>query len=254
MNGDALSKRLNELALRAAHTGAPCFSRFLEPSQRDDARAAANRAGARAAFYGGYEDAERVIAAFYDGDAPEAGDYPIRALRIEWNAKFANPGHRDLLGAAMGLGVERETMGDIAMGEYKGGRCAYLFAHADMADYVAASLTGAGRASVKASVAAEKPCLLPPEGVELRLTVQQERLDAVLAAACRLSRSEAQRLVAAGLVKLNHAINTRADAKLEPGDLISARGYGRIRVDGFQGQSRRGRLIVAAFKYGGNGK
>ena len=88
----------------------------------------------------------------------------------------------------------------------------------------------------------------------MRLTVQQERLDAVLAAACRLSRGEAQKLIAAGLVKLNHAINTRSDAKLAEGDLISARGHGRVRVDAFQGESRRGRLIVNVFKYGGNGK
>lgn len=254
MNGDALEKRLNELALRAAHAGRACFSRFLEPSQLDAARAAAHRAGVQVAFWGGFEDAERAVAAFYDGDAPEPADYPVRPLRIEWNAKFASPGHRDLLGAAMGLGIERETMGDIAMGEYRGKPCACLFAHADMADYIAASLEAAGRAALKASVADEAPALLPPEGQTLRLTVQQERLDAVLAAACRLSRGEAQKLIAAGLVKLNHAVNTHADAHLSEGDLISARGHGRVRVDAFEGESRRGRRVVRAFKYGGYGK
>ena len=254
MNGDALEKRLNELALRAAHSGRVCASRFLEPSQLDMARAAANRAGANVAFWGGFDGAERVVAAFYDADAPEMWEYPVVALRIQWNAKFSNPGHRDLLGAVMGLGIEREVTGDIAMGERRGEKCAYLFALSDMADYIAATLSGAGRASVKVSVAAEEPALLPPEGTSMRLTVQQERLDAVLAAACRLSRGEAQKLIAAGLVKLNHAINTRSDAKLAEGDLISARGHGRVRVDAFQGESRRGRLIVNVFKYGGNGK
>ena len=254
MNGDALEKRLNELALRAAHSGRVCASRFLEPSQLDMARAAANRAGANVAFWGGFDGAERVVAAFYDADAPEMWEYPVVALRIQWNAKFSNPGHRDLLGAVMGLGIERETTGDIAMGEYRGERCAYLFALNDMADYIAASLEGAGRAAVKVRMAEETPELLPPEGTEMRLTVQQPRLDAVLAAACKLSRSEAQKLIAAGLVKLNHVVNTHTDARLGEGDLISARGYGRIRVDAFGGETRRGRLVVSVFKYGGNGK
>ena len=254
MNGDALEKRLNELAIRSARSGQVCYTRFLEPTQRDAARSAANRAGCAVAFWGGFEDAERAVAAFHDGDAPEPSEYPIAALRIDWNAKFFNPGHRDLLGAVMGLGIEREVTGDIAMGERRGEKCAYLFALLDMADYIAATLSGAGRASVKVSVAEEAPALLPPEGTSMRLTVQQERLDAVLAAACRLSRSEAQRLIAAGLVKLNHAVNTHTDAKLVEGDLISARGHGRVRVDAFQGESRRGRLIVNVFKYGGNGK
>ena len=254
MTGDALEKRLGELALRVAHTGRVCCTRFLEPTQRDAARAAANRAGARVAFWGGFEDAERVVAAFYADEAPEAWAYPISTLRIDWNGKFANPGHRDLLGAVMGLGIDREVTGDIAMGEHRGGKCAYLFALSDMADYIAATLEGAGRAAVKVTVTDEAPVLSPPEGQALRLTVQQERLDAVLAAACRLSRGEAQKLIAAGLVKLNHAINTHADARLNEGDLISARGHGRIRVESFGGESRRGRQVVTVFKYGGSGK
>ena len=250
MMADALEKRLNELALRAAHTGTACYTRFLEPSQADVVRAAAARAGVKACFWGGYEGAERCVAAFCDMEPPEPWEWPIVALRLSWNAKFASPGHRDLLGAVMGLGIERETTGDIAMGEYRGGPCAYLFALEDMADYIAANLDSAGRAALKACVAEETPALTPPEGTTLRLTVQQERLDAVLAAACRLSRSEAQRLIGAGLVKLNHVPNTHADAHLSEGDLISARGYGRVRAVAFQGESRRGRQVVQVFKYG----
>ena len=59
------------------------------------------------------------------------------------------------------------------------------------------------------------------------------------------------RLIAAGLVKLNHVPQLRPDARLEEGDLISARGYGRVRVTAFQGESRRGRQVVQVFRYGG---
>ena len=249
---DALEKRLNELALRAAHSGRACYTRFLEPSALGLCNMAAGRAGAEVALWGGYEGAERCVAAFHPaGEPPEAGEWPLLALRLQWNGKFANPGHRDLLGAVMGLGIEREMTGDIAMGEYRGAPCAYLFALEEVADYIAANLDSAGRAAVKVSVATELPELSPPEGESLRLTVQQQRLDAVLAAACRLSRGEAQRLIAAGLVKLNHVPQLRPDARLSEGDLISARGYGRVRVTAFQGESRRGRQVVQVFRYGG---
>ena len=245
-------KRLRELALRAGHTGRTQFTRFLEPPAFDAVRGAANQAGVGAAFWGGFPDAERRVAAFYDGaEPPEAWEYPLVALRIDWNAKFAQPGHRDLLGALMGLGIDRETTGDIAMGTRNGEPCAYLFALPEMADYIAANLESAGRASLRLTVADEVPRLLPPEGERLRVTVQQPRLDAVLAAAYRLSRAEAQRMIAAGLVKLNHAENLHTDAKLDEGDLISARGCGRVRVEALQGESRRGRLILSLFKYGG---
>ena len=243
-------KHLRELALRAAHTGLAHYTRFLDPAVAEEARVAAGRCGVRCALYGGYPDAEEVMAAFYDGDAPEPSDYPMAALCISWNPKFAHPEHRDLLGAAMGLGLERDALGDIAMGERDGRPCAWLFATRDMAPYIESSLDRAGRAAVRAQRTDEPPQISPPEGAALRVTVQNERLDAILAAGCRLSRAEAQRLIAAGLVKLNHVPNTRADARVGEGDLISARGCGRLRMQAFTGESRRGRHIVTLFRYG----
>ena len=244
------AKRLRELALRAVHTGRPQYTRFLEPSMLNEVRHAAGECGAQCMLYGGWPEAERVMAAFFDGDPPEPGDFPMRTIRIEWNPKFANPGHRDLLGAVMGLGIEREATGDIVMATWRDRPCAALFSNDELADYIAANLDSVGRATVKVEPAEEVPELRPPEGRELRVTVQQPRLDAVLAAGCRLSRAEAQRLIAAGLVKLNHVPNLHADARLREGDLISTRGYGRLRVDALPGESRRGRHIVSLFRYG----
>jgi RNA-binding protein YlmH len=243
-------KRLEELAVRAARSGRCQFTRFLEPSMAVAARTAANQAGVKAVFHGGFPDAERCIAAFYDDVPPEEWEYPIEVLRISWNAKYADPGHRDLLGAVMGLGIERDMTGDIALGEYRGEPCAYLFVMPEVADYVIANFESAGRASVKVHRADEEPAIKPPEGTHMRITVQNMRLDAVLAAGCKLSRSEAQKLINAGLVKLNHIVQIKSDARIEHGDLISARGYGRMKVEDMQGETRKGRQGVVIFRYG----
>jgi len=238
-------KRFSELAMRAAYTGRPQFTRFLEPSMERDAVSAARAAGASVSFSGGYEGAERRMAAFHDGEKPDA--FPIETLELRWNAKFAEAKHRDLLGAVMGLGLERDATGDVCLGEEAG--CAYLFCTGDVADYIAANLESAGRASLKIGRAGEIR-IAPPEGSALRVTVQNLRLDAVLAAGYKLSRSEAQRLITAGLVKLNHVAEERSDARLESGDLISARGYGRLRIDDIQGETKKGRIGVMLFRYG----
>ena len=238
-------KRLRELALRASFAPCAAFTRFVEPTLENDVRAAANEAGVHAAFFGGYADAERRIAAFHDGDAPEY--FPIETLEMRWNAKFAEAKHRDLLGAVMGLGLERDATGDVCLGEEAG--VAYLFCTEDIADYIAANLESAGRASLKISRAGEVR-IAPPEGTGIRVTVQTLRLDALLAAGYKLSRSEAQRLISAGLVKLNHAVEERGDVHLQAGDLISARGYGRLRIDEIQGETKKGRIGAMLFRYG----
>ncbi len=239
-------KRLDELARRAAHSGRLAFTKFLEPSLERECAFAASEAGAKVAFFGGFDEAERRVAAFYAEDAPEEWEYPVVCLRLSWNAKYAAPGHRDMLGALMGLGINREETGDIVVGEGE----AFLFALEEIADYIAANFESAGHAKLKIERAEGEIALPEPEGVQIRETVASERLDGVLAAGYNLSRAEAQRLIRSGLVKLNHVVETRTDARLNEGDLISARGHGRLKVLEFPGLTRRGRCAVILFRYG----
>ena len=150
----------------------------------------------------------------------------------------------------MGLGIERDATGDIAMGTNGDAPCAWLFVTEEMADYIAASLESAGRATIRTCVTDEQPSIDPPQGSERRVTVQSERLDAVLSAGFDLSRSEAQRLITSGLVKRNHVPELHTDARVTEGDLLSARGHGRLLIRSFAGVSRRGRLVLTLFRYG----
>lgn len=246
---DIEKKRLKELALRAAYSGRSAFTRFLEPPMEREAQSAANQAGCSIAFHGGFDAAERRIAAFYTGEVPQDWEFPIACLELKWNPKYASPGHRDLLGAVMGLGLERDATGDIALGSEDG--TAYLFTHSDVESYICANLESAGRASLKVQACGDAPAIREPEGISLRITVSSQRMDGVIAAALKLSRSEAQRMIEAGLVKRNHIIEQRGDIHLEQGDLLSVRGYGRMRVTEFEGLTRKGRLAVRLFRYTG---
>ena len=252
---EAFEKRLNELAVRAARSGRVATTRFLDPALERAARHAANAAGASVAFYGGYEDAERRIAAFYSGDEPEEWEIPLTCLTITWREKYGSPAHRDVLGALMGLGMNREQFGDIAPaapdapGRKDGTGMMYLFLMEESASYVAASLTSCGRATVKLAPAEGEIKIAPPEGTVFRATVQSTRLDAVIAAGYKLSRSEARKIVESGLVKKNHAEELRPDAELKPGDLLSVRGRGRLKLEEIQGETRRGRTALQIVKY-----
>jgi len=249
MTAELDKKRLRELALRAKHGRTISFTRFLEPPMETEVRHAAAQAEVKAAFFGGFDEAERRIAAFYTDEIPEDWEYPLSCLEIRWNSKYAHPGHRDLLGAVMGLGLERSATGDIVPSEEEGR--AYLFAHSDMESYICANLESAGRASLKVEPLSGEMKIKAPEGEEIRATISSERLDAVLAAGLKLSRNDAQKLISSGHVKRNHLEELRGDIHLQEGDLLSIRGYGRMRVVLFDGVTRKGRLIVRLFRYKG---
>lgn len=237
--------RLNELARRAAHTGADAFSRFLEPSDFTAARLAALDNGVQLTLDGGFEDAERCVAGFSYADRPES--FPIRCLKAQWNARYASCGHRDLLGAMMGLGLVREAFGDIVVDE----DCAYLFVMEEVADFVRDNLESAGRAKLKLTDVAVEGLELPePKGRQMRVTVPSDRLDCVIAAGYDLSRAEVKKRIQAGDVKRNHVEELRPDVTVVEGDVLSVRGYGRMKLLSLDGQTRKGRLAMQVFIYG----
>ena len=240
-------RRLDELAARAARTGINCYTAFLSPAEALWAEASANRQRVHVTLQGGYEDAERCIACFWDEDEPE--DFPLAALELTWPHQSA-PGHRDVLGSAMGLGLKRSCMGDIVLTEDTG----YLFAERQMAGHIALSLNSAGRVRLQVRLLDEWPQLEPPAGEELHDTVHSLRLDAVVAAGFHLSRGDAAELITAGHVKLRHLPTERTDARVQEGDAISVRGHGRLVVEEVGSPTKKGRLPLRLTRYGTNRK
>ena len=97
----------------------------------------------------------------------------------------------------------------------------------------------------------EPPAALDAQaGEELHFTVQSPRLDALVADGFHLARGDAAELILAGAVKLRHSPTLRPDARVEAGDAISVRGYGRLRIDAIGEPIRKGRLPVRLTRYG----
>ncbi|MBR6570811.1 MAG: hypothetical protein IKK75_10210 [Clostridia bacterium] len=240
-------RRLDELAARTARTGLTNYTSFLSPAEAQWAQASANRQRVNLSLQGGYEDAERCIACFWEDEAPE--DFPFMALELAWPHQAA-PGHRDVLGSAMGLGIKRSCMGDIVLMEDRG----YLFAEKQMAQHIAQSLVSAGRTHLQVRLLDEWPQLEPPAGTELHDTVHSMRLDALVAAGFNLSRGDAADLICAGHVKLRHLPTERTDARVQEGDAISVRGHGRLVVEEVGNPTKKGRLPVRLTRYGTNRK
>ena len=242
-----MMRRLDELAARTARTGFSCCTMFLSPAEALWAQASANRQRVNLTLFGGYEDAERCIACFWEDAEPDG--FPITAIRLTWPHQSA-PGHRDVLGSVMGLGIKRGCIGDIVLEE----ECGYLFAENQMAVHIAEALLSAGRIRLQTELLDAWPQLAPPKGIEARDTVASLRLDAVIAAGFNLSRTEAAELIAAGHVKLRHLPNERCDARVEEGDAISVRGHGRLVVEEVGNPTKKGRLPLRLMKYGTNRK
>ena len=94
--------------------------------------------------WGGYEGAERVILAFLANEDDKS--FPITCLEIT-GRDIDKLSHRDFLGSLMGLGIKRETVGDILISD----KC-YIFVKEEIADYIVYNLTKIGNKGVSVSI------------------------------------------------------------------------------------------------------
>ena len=78
----------------------------------------------------------------------------------------------------------------------------------------------------------------------MRDTVASLRLDSILASGMRTSRAKAAEMIRAGLVSVEHAPEERIDRILAEGQLLSVRGFGRIRLRNVGERTRKDRLPV----------
>ena len=155
--------------------------------------------------------------------------------------------HRDFLGALTGLGIDRDTLGDMAVQDE---RRASLICDGRIATFLEAHLGQVGRDTVRVTRQSQvDPDAFQVQFLPIRDTVASPRLDCVVAALINVSRDKAQGTVNAGLVELNYEIEQKNDRSVEAGDILSVRGYGKYVVRSISTPTKKGRLRILADKY-----
>lgn len=242
--------RVLELADICRERCYPTYTRFLDLHEAELARRLLESIGGTGVFWGGYDGAERTILAFLPDwmeDIPtEKEDCPIAAIRCLRHKNDVLT-HRDFLGSLMGLGLRRDGIGDILVGEHG----ADIIVIRELVPYLLMNYGKAGRKHLEVSEISLNALMIPEEKVSyIRDTVASMRLDAVTAALFGLSRAKAADAVRAGKVFLNQMECLRPDREVSEHDRITLRGMGRGEVDGILGESKKGRIMISLKRFG----
>ncbi|MBE6553602.1 MAG: hypothetical protein E7666_04580 [Ruminococcaceae bacterium] len=262
---DMLEARLSDAIEKCQRGHVACLS-FLTPRERRAAERYLRFTGAweQAWFWGGYGGAERAclfllpdyLLACFEGEVVprdddtavlsllgEEADTAVRSVLIRGSG-YRTLSHRDYLGAILGLGLERDALGDIAV---QNDHEAVVFCPQTIATFLTETLSQVGADSVRCVV--YQPDEHFTDGRHYRPisdTVASPRLDCVVAALTNLSRERAQQAVRGGFVEVDFEPEERVDLMLTPPTTVSVRGYGRFILRSFDGETRKGRLRMRA--------
>lgn len=242
-----LLARVYDRITAAEQRNIPAATAFLSP--REQVLTEQLLRGMKLHFFGGCEQAERKLCCwlpdYLEEDWLWSEDGPCAAVRAEFYAQD-KLSHRDFLGALMGAGIKRETVGDIFVSE---GQCDFLVTR-EILPYVLQNLISAGRAKLTLRELPLAELSVPQAQVKtIRDTVASLRLDSIVSSGFGLSRGKAALYIESGKTELGHLPCMKADKPVAEGDVISVRGLGKIRLEEISGTTKKGRTGVVISRF-----
>ena len=226
----------------------PAKTCFLSPRELEMARYLFGQLEGLYAF-GGYPEAERKMLVFLPDYLEESAlmeeDSPVVCLRCTFYLEDSLS-HRDFLGALMGAGIGRETVGDICVDK---GSCDF-FVTAEIAPYILQNFTSAGRTRVHIRQIPLTEASIPaPEVKEIKDTLASLRLDSGISSGFRIGRSLACQYIQTGKAAVDGLPCEKPDKPVAEGMKISVRGLGKIQLAAVGGKTKKDRISVVIHRY-----
>lgn len=199
--------------------------------------------------FGGYHGAERkmyiYLPDYLSEDSLASEDSPIVCLRASF-FKDDTLTHRDVLGALIGCGITRQSIGDILISDHF---CDF-FITAETAPFILDTLQSAGRVNLKLSMVALSDIIVPEQKfVEIKDTVASPRLDSIIASGFQISRTAAAESISAGKAAIDGLPCDKPDKTVEEKAKISVRGLGKIKLFQIGHTTKKGRISVIIHRY-----
>lgn len=176
---------------------------------------------------------------FYELDE---ADFDLALLEIAYAGKFHQLKHSQILGTLLGqTGLRRQEFGDILVAE---GR-AQVFVSAPLVQTIRENISKIGEASVKfKEIPWENKISATDNAQSKQILVSNLRIDKIISDSFNMSRNIAVNMIESKKVKVNFRTIEKKDFSVETGDLISLRGFGRVKIVALLGLTKKDKYKV----------
>lgn len=223
-------------------------SGFLSPRKQEMCRYLFGNADGLI-WHGGYEDAERKMLIYLPDYLNNRflmdDESPIACIRATY-FKDDELSHRDFLGALIGIGITRDSIGDICISK---GSCDF-FVTKELAEYVLLNFESAGRTKLHLTqISLAEVAIAEAETAEIKDTVASLRLDSIISSGFRIGRNLASQHILAGRAAIDGLVCDKPDRAVAEGAKISVRGLGKIQLRTINGNTKKGRISIIIDRY-----
>lgn len=243
-----LIRKLTDKATQAIYNNYPTYTQFLDLNEQS-LFLSHLKAFPKVCYkcFGGYEESERKIIGFYSDDYDiNQLDFPLTVLQILPERSSDKLSHRDYLGAIMNLGIERFMIGDIICDSNE----AYVFCIDHISDFIIEQLVNIKNSNITVvKVNYSEVQAIKPNFDIIKGTVSSLRLDSVIKLGFSMSRSNAISIIESKKAFINSKLHEKGSTKVDEGNVISIRGFGKIKIQAIGELTKKGRIFIELYKY-----
>jgi RNA-binding protein YlmH len=216
----------------------PKLTDFLDPREQDIIKLViGDHSDVSVKAYGGSSTSERKRVLIYPSYfSPTEEDFQLSLYQVDYPSKFVKIEHRQVLGSLMSIGLKRSKYGDILLDD----DLVQIVVSKEVDGFIELNLKSIGKASITlrkrnlSEIMTQKE-----EWTEQSVSFSSLRLDVTISSTFQLSRQKAQAIIQNGQVKVNWKIVENASFECKEGDVISVRGYGRMKLLSNEGKSKK---------------
>ena len=240
-----LLSKIVDKANIALKTHKPVFSIFMDPYKANFFKELL-KDEIEIMLYGGYKEAERLKIGFFpEYSNTNIKEFNISTVEIKYNSSFSRKlEHKDFLGSILGLGITRDKVGDVILEDDR----AIVFVDDDILEYIITNLERVAHTKITVNVMND---YIFTERVlkEKTFTVPSLRLDVVLSNGFNISRGKIADLIRGEKAFVNWKKETSVSRLLHSEDVITLRGFGRIKIKEILGTTKKSRILIKVIIY-----
>lgn len=185
---------------------------------------------------GGYPNSELKRANFYCDE-----DIMITCFKINYNKKYLELTHQNILGTLLSLSITKDSIGDIISED------GIFFIISELKDYIIKEFTSISNVKIELEEINGSNVKRQVKLEETTSYIDSLRLDLIVSRICKMSRKESIAYIEADFVKVNHFVVNKNTKLIVDNDILSIRKYGRFIILDTSKTSKKGKIII---KYG----
>ncbi len=222
---DFVKKAYNKINL-AVNKGIKTDLGFCDPAEKKIVVELANQyQGIKITSIGGYEGAERQKLII--SDPFEVVNDQVSLYQINYNKKFNEIEHRHVLGTFINSDYDFNLFGDIIVDE---DRNIQIVVDNVLAGVIEFMIPRIMNQKIEYQYI-ENITIKAPQNEVIIINSKSLRLDSIVKSLIKKSREKAQKKIKDGDVRINHVETKNINKKINESDLISIRGFGRVRIE-----------------------